>query len=92
MQTYVVGFDTTWQNVWHEASDYSADQIMFEIGTIIGQESLPKNNFKIMSRSNKLIWSTPVDQTAWQNFAIMIDYTKKYEWHLYSFNLFDLCC
>ena len=65
------------QNVWHEASDYSADQIMFQTGTIIGQTGLAKNTFKVMNRQNKQIWSTPIDDTAWQNFALKLDYSKK---------------
>jgi Glycoside hydrolase 131 catalytic N-terminal domain len=49
---------------------------MFQTGTIIGQ-SLPKNTFKVMNRQNKQIWSTPMDDTAWQNFALTLDYSKK---------------
>ncbi|KAK3941081.1 hypothetical protein QBC46DRAFT_286960 [Diplogelasinospora grovesii] len=65
-------------NVWHEASDYSANQFNFEMGTIIGQQesSLPKNTFKVLNRQNKMIWSTPVDGTAWQNFALQLDFNK----------------
>lgn len=64
-------------NVWHEASDYSANQFNFEAGTIIGQESLPKNTFKVLNRQNKQIWSTPIESSAWQNFAITLDFNKK---------------
>jgi hypothetical protein len=64
-------------NVWHEAADYSANQFNFEAGTILGQESLPKNTFKVLNRQNKQIWSTPIDSTAWQNFAITLDFNKK---------------
>ncbi|CAK7227892.1 hypothetical protein SCUCBS95973_006695 [Sporothrix curviconia] len=63
-------------NVWHESSDYSADQIMFQTGTMIDQSSLPKNTFKIFSRQNKLLWSTPMDTSDWQNFALTLDFTK----------------
>ncbi|KAH8905205.1 hypothetical protein BR93DRAFT_772885 [Coniochaeta sp. PMI_546] len=63
-------------NVWHEASDYSADQFMFEAGTIIGQTGLPKNTFKVLNRQNKQIWSTPIENNAWQNFAITLDFNK----------------
>ena len=66
------------QTVWHEAADYSANQFNFEAGTILGQESLPKNNFKVLDRKNKQIWSTPIDKTEWQNFAIQLDFSKKY--------------
>lgn len=64
-------------NVWHEASDYSANQFNFEAGTILGQESLPKNTFKVLNRQNKQIWSTPIDNKEWQNFAITLDFSKK---------------
>ncbi|KAM7217380.1 hypothetical protein V8F06_007227 [Rhypophila decipiens] len=63
-------------NVWHETSDYSANQFNFETGTILGQTGLPKDTWKILNRQNKQIWSTPIDKTAWQNFAITIDYSK----------------
>jgi hypothetical protein len=63
-------------NVWHESSDYSANQFNFEAGTIIGQESLPKGNFKVLGRNNNLIWSTPIASSGWQNFAITLDYNK----------------
>lgn len=65
------------QNVWHEAADYSANQFNFQIGTIIGQTGLPKNNFKVLDRQNKQLWSTPVDNEAWQNFALTLDFSKK---------------
>lgn len=65
-------------NVWHEASDYSANQFNFEAGTILGQEGLAKNTFKVLSRDNQLIWSTPIEYGAWQNFAITLDWDKKY--------------
>ncbi|KAJ9157256.1 hypothetical protein NKR23_g440 [Pleurostoma richardsiae] len=64
------------QNVWHEASDYSADQIMFEAGTILGQTGLPRSNFKIFDRGMKQLWSTPIDATEWQNFAATLDLDK----------------
>ena len=64
-------------NVWHEAADYSADQIMFETGTILGQTGLPKNTFKFFDRNMKQLWSTAVDSAAWQNFAVTLDVTKK---------------
>lgn len=64
-------------NVWHEASDYSADQIMFQAGTLIDQSGLPKNTFKVLSRQNKLLWSTPIETADWQNFAFTLDFNKK---------------
>ncbi|TRX90057.1 hypothetical protein FHL15_008976 [Xylaria flabelliformis] len=62
-------------NVWHEASDYSANQFNFQTGTIIGRGG-NKNTFKVLNRQNTEVWSTPIDETAWQNFAITLDFTK----------------
>jgi len=62
--------------VWHEASDYSANQFNFEAGAILGQSSLAKDTYKVLDRQNKQIWSTPIDKTAWQNFAITLDFSK----------------
>ncbi|OCK90616.1 glycoside hydrolase family 131 protein [Cenococcum geophilum 1.58] len=63
-------------NVWHETSDYSADQFMFEAGTIIGSSGSVKDNWKILNRNSQSIWSTPIDSTQWQNFAVTMDYNK----------------
>ncbi|KAI8722505.1 hypothetical protein NCS52_00394500 [Fusarium sp. LHS14.1] len=60
-------------NVWHEAGDYSSNQFNFEAGTIIGQD-LPKDTWKLLDRTNKQIWSTPILKDVWQNFAITLDF------------------
>jgi hypothetical protein len=65
-------------NVWHEAADYSANQFNFEAGAILGQASLPKDTWKVLDRKNKQIWSTPIVKDDWQNFAITLDFNKKY--------------
>ncbi|KAH8891849.1 hypothetical protein GQ53DRAFT_138589 [Thozetella sp. PMI_491] len=62
--------------VWHEAADYSANQFNFELGTILGQESLAKSTYKVLDRKNKQIWSTAIEKNEWQNFAIQLDYSK----------------
>ncbi|KAI8631973.1 hypothetical protein F5Y19DRAFT_381459 [Xylariaceae sp. FL1651] len=62
-------------NVWHETSDYSANQFNFEAGTIIGKSG-DKNTFKVLNRQNTQVWSTPIDYTAWQNFAVTLDFNK----------------
>ncbi|KAJ4231101.1 hypothetical protein FSOLCH5_004687 [Fusarium solani] len=62
-------------NVWHEAGDYSSNQFNFEAGTIIGQD-LPKDTWKLLDRTNKQIWSTPILKDVWQNFAITLDFDK----------------
>jgi hypothetical protein len=62
--------------VWHEAADYSSNQFNFEAGTIIGQESLPADTYKLLNRQNQLIWSTPMESGVWQNFAITLDFDR----------------
>ncbi|KAK4150271.1 hypothetical protein C8A00DRAFT_46302 [Chaetomidium leptoderma] len=61
-------------NVWHEAGDYSSNQFNFESGAILGQDSLPKDTWKLLDRQNKQIWSTPIVKDEWQNFAITLDF------------------
>ncbi|ORY60236.1 uncharacterized protein BCR38DRAFT_398434 [Pseudomassariella vexata] len=62
-------------NVWHERADYNGNQFNFQTGTVIGQ-SYAKDTFKILDRQNVLVWSTPIDATAWQNFAVTLDFDK----------------
>lgn len=66
-------------NVWHEAADYSNDQIQFQAGTLIDNAASKKQNFKILDRAGKQIWTIPIDFKKWQNFALKLDYTKKFE-------------
>ncbi|KAF2865461.1 hypothetical protein BDV95DRAFT_632309 [Massariosphaeria phaeospora] len=63
-------------NVWHEAADYSSNQIQFQAGQIIGKSAADKNNFKILDRSGKSLYSVAIDKTQWQNFAVKLDYPK----------------
>ncbi|KAK3902341.1 hypothetical protein C8A05DRAFT_33960 [Staphylotrichum tortipilum] len=63
-------------NVWHEASDYSANQFNFETGAILGQSGLARDTWKVLDRKNKQIWSTPIVKNDWQNFAITLDFDK----------------
>ncbi|KAJ4325768.1 hypothetical protein N0V94_000528 [Neodidymelliopsis sp. IMI 364377] len=63
-------------NVWHEAADYSNNQIQFQVGTLIDNAASKKNNFKILDRAGKQIWDIPINYKKWQNFALKLDYTK----------------
>ncbi|KAF2710243.1 glycoside hydrolase family 131 protein [Pleomassaria siparia CBS 279.74] len=63
-------------NAWHEAADYSSNQIQFQAGQIIGGSAADKNNFKILNRSGKSLYSVAIDKTNWQNFAIKLDYNQ----------------
>lgn len=65
-------------NVWHEAADYSANQFNFQAGAIIGQSGLPRDTYKVLNRQNRQIWSTPIVRDDWQNFAIKVDFNRKY--------------
>jgi hypothetical protein len=62
--------------VWHETAAYDANQFNFEAGAILGQSNLPKDTYKVLDRSNKQIWSTPILKDVWQNFAITLDFNK----------------
>ncbi|KAH8724129.1 hypothetical protein GQ44DRAFT_709194 [Phaeosphaeriaceae sp. PMI808] len=63
-------------NVWHEAADYSNNQIQFQAGSIIGKSDADKNSFKILDRSGGAIWAVGIDKKMWQNFAAKLDYNK----------------
>lgn len=69
------------QNVWHEAADYSSDQIQFQTGQLIGGSAADKSNFKILDRNGKSLYNVAIDKTNWQNFAVKLDYNKKYATH-----------
>lgn len=65
------------QNVWHEAADYSSNQIQFQTGQIIGKSASDKNNFKVLDRNGNSLYSVAMDASKWQNFAITLNYDKK---------------
>ncbi|RBQ92611.1 hypothetical protein VDGD_10367 [Verticillium dahliae] len=65
-------------NVWHETAAFDANQFNFQTGTIIGQPELPANTWKLLDRNNALLWSTPVVDGVWQNFALTLDFNAKY--------------
>lgn len=62
-------------NVWHETSTYDGNQFNFETGTIIGRPG-NENTFKILDRQNTEVWSTPIDESEWQNFAVTLDFEQ----------------
>ncbi|KAK9782104.1 hypothetical protein AB5N19_00431 [Seiridium cardinale] len=61
-------------NVWHERSDFDGNQFNFETGTLIDQPDVDKNTFKITNRQSEVVWTTPIDSSAWQNFAVTLDF------------------
>lgn len=65
------------KNIWHERADYNGNQFNFETGTLIGHPEVDKNTFKITNRNSEVVWSTPIDQSGWQNFAVTLDFDNK---------------
>lgn len=55
---------------------FDANQFNFETGTIIGRPG-NENTFKILDRQNTEVWSVPIDESEWQNFAVTLDFDKK---------------
>lgn len=47
------------------------------MGTLLDRSS-DKDAMKIANRKGEVVWSTPIEAAAWQNFAVTVDYQKKY--------------
>ncbi|KAF5017565.1 hypothetical protein F66182_10488 [Fusarium sp. NRRL 66182] len=62
-------------NVWHESADYSANQIQFQAGALIGQNH-SSDTWKLLDREAKLLWDVPMLKSVWQNFAITLNFDK----------------
>lgn len=60
--------------VWHETAAYDANQFNFEAGTIIGQEALGGDSYKLLDRNYQVLWETPILEDEWQNFAVTVDW------------------
>lgn len=71
-------------NVWHETADFSANQIQFQAGSLIGKPATDKANFKILDREGKQLFTVPIEKTQWQNFAATLDYTRNLTTIFYS--------
>ncbi|KAF2126968.1 glycoside hydrolase family 131 protein [Dothidotthia symphoricarpi CBS 119687] len=71
-------------NAWHETADYSANQIQFQAGSLIGKSNADKNSFKILDRAGKQLWSTKMEMKKWQNFAVKLDYVNNQTTIYYS--------
>jgi len=77
-----------YMNVWHETNDYSSNHFSLNAGVILEQDKpkegnvtttgLDKRLWKILDRKNNVIWTTTIEWDGWQNFAIKLDYEKKY--------------
>jgi len=64
-------------NVWHEAADYSANQIQFQTGSIIGKSNADRSNFEILDRNRNSLYAVPIDFKNWQNFAVTLIFNRK---------------
>ncbi|USP78074.1 glycoside hydrolase family 131 protein [Curvularia clavata] len=71
-------------NVWHEAADFSSNQIQFQTGSLIGKSDADKASFKILDRNNTQLFAVPMDMTNWQNFAATLDFNKNQVTIFYS--------
>ncbi|EOA84464.1 uncharacterized protein SETTUDRAFT_29245 [Exserohilum turcica Et28A] len=79
-----LNFSHEYLNVWHEAADFSSNQIQFQTGTLIGKNNSNPKTFKILNRKNEQLWSVPVCMVSWQNFAVTLDYTNNQVTIFYS--------
>jgi hypothetical protein len=67
-----------YMNVWHETNDYSHNQFSFKAGVVLFvSNQTAKTDWKITDYKDRIVWSTPISFTEWQNFAITLDYNKK---------------
>ncbi|KAK7908435.1 hypothetical protein PG985_015738 [Apiospora marii] len=64
-----------YQNVWHETADYGANQFDFKMGTLLDRPS-DRDAVKITNREGEVVWSTAVEATGWQNFAVTLDFER----------------
>lgn len=72
-------------NVWHERADYNGNQFNFETGALIGRETLTKkDDWKVLGKDDKVMWTGAKVEGQWENFAITLDYTKKYVHFFYD--------
>jgi len=63
--------------VWRERNDFSANQFMFQIGSLLYNTSVPRDNWSVVGKTNNIIFTTPVSKDGWQNFAVSLDQDKK---------------
>jgi hypothetical protein len=73
-----LNFSHEYLNVFHERKDGKGYQFRAQIGTLIGKEKLGNSkNWKIFGHDDKVLFSTPMVQGDWENFAITLDYVQK---------------
>lgn len=74
-----------YMNVWHERADYAGNQFSFVGGIILKQDGgtgmdtkREKESWKVQNRNNTVVFKTLMSFREWQNFAIQLDYEKRY--------------
>jgi hypothetical protein len=74
-----------YMNVWHEKADYSGNQFTFGMGlllTVDGGDGVntrkKRESFKVQDNKNKIVFEVPIQWRGWQNFAIQLDYDKRF--------------
>jgi hypothetical protein len=66
-------------NVWHETLDYNGRQFQFQTGALVRREDeSPFTFWKILNREKQIVWSVLMDFREWQNFAVTLDFVRKY--------------
>lgn len=72
--------------VWHERGDYNGNQFNFETGALIGREGEAGGGktWKLLGRKEDILWSEAIEEGVWSNFAVTLDFEKKYVSKPYS--------
>jgi hypothetical protein len=66
-------------NVWHETSDYKGFQFQFMTGALIQKPNeAPVNFWKFLDRRGNIIWAEEMYMNGWQNYAVTLDFIRKY--------------
>lgn len=75
-----------YMNVWHEKADYSGNQFTFVGGVVLPVDGgtgidtpEEKNTWRIQDYKNNFSFRTPILNDTWQNFAVQLDYSNKYD-------------
>lgn len=80
-----LNFTHSYMNVWHERADYQGNQFSFTAGLLLpgdGGDGVDtrerKESFKLQDNKNKILFEVPIQWRGWQNFAVQLDYDKRY--------------
>jgi len=66
-------------NVFHERKDGKGYHFAVKAGTLVGKETqTDRRNWKVLNRNNDVIFQTPLSTSEWENFAVTLDFGKKY--------------